>query len=149
MTKLKKMSSHKFKNSNSDKPKKSKSWKTIFWTKSLLIRTTWQLGNEWDVIGMAFCDLAMFLNGFEHPPPFFDASNSEHLPVFSAPREGEGRSAPVHGLGTLRTSPQTQKKLHGKGTRYIQHTTYKIWTDIATTRPNWPSAVGRFGEKTI
>ena len=43
------------------------------------------------------------------------ASISEHLPVFRAPRESDGRSAPVHGLVTLHTSPRTQKKLHERG----------------------------------
>ena len=34
---------------------------------------------------------------------------SEHLPVFRTPREGEGRSATVHGRGTLRLSPRKKK----------------------------------------
>ena len=50
-------------------------------------------------------------------------SNSEYLPVFRAPRRGEGRSAPVHRRGTLRTSlwmkvapPRyTQKNCTGRG----------------------------------
>ena len=33
----------------------------------------------------------------------------EHLPVFRAPREADGRSTPVHGRVTLHTSPWTQK----------------------------------------
>ena len=45
-------------------------------------------------------------------------SNSEHLPVFRAPCEGKGRSAPVHGRGTLRTSPRTQKSCTGRGHIY-------------------------------
>ena len=45
-----------------------------------------------------------------------DAAISEHLPVFRAPHEGNGGSAPVHGRVALRTSPRTHKKSHGKGT---------------------------------
>ena len=55
-------------------------------------------------------------------------------PVFRAPREGDGRSAPVHGRVTLHTSSRTQKKLHGKGTNTQTHRQ----TDIATSRKNWP-----------
>ena len=44
---------------------------TNFWTKSLLIRTTWHLNNQWDVIGTAFCSLAIFPNGFAHSPSSF------------------------------------------------------------------------------
>ena len=51
-----------------------------------------------------------------------------------AQREGEGRSAPVHGRVLLRTSPRTQKKSRGKGTN--RQTDRQ--TDIATTRPNGP-----------
>ena len=56
--------------------------------------------------------------------------NSEHLPVFRAPREGKGRSAPVHGQETLRPGPR--KKLHERGTNNTQ--THK-------------QTVGRFSEK--
>ena len=59
------------------------------------------------------------------------ASNSEHLPVFRAPCEGEARSAPVHGQGTFRTSPPLQKNRMGRGQTDRQ-------TDFATTRPTWP-----------
>ena len=51
---------------------------------------------------------------------------SEQLPVFRAPREDEGRSAPVHGRG-----------MHGKGTTYGQ--TSRLLDRIGP--------VGRFGEK--
>ena len=57
-------------------------------------------------------------------------SNSEHLPIFRAPCEGKGRSAPVHGRGTLRPG-QRKKKITWEGD--------KQQTDIATTRPNRPS----------
>ena len=47
--------------------------------------------------------------------PLGVASNSEHLPVFRVQRMGEGRSTPVHGQGTHRTSPATQKNRMGRG----------------------------------
>ena len=47
------------------------------------------------------------------------ASNLEHLPVYRAPRKGEGRSAPVHGQGTLRPGP-CKKKIAWEGD--TQHT---------------------------
>ena len=69
-----------------------------------------------------------------------DASISEHLPVFRAPREGDGRSAPVHGRVALCTSPLTQKKLHGEGT-YI-HAYGRTLRLLDRIGP-----VGQFGEK--
>ena len=39
--------------------------------------------------------------------------------VFRAPREADGRSTPVHGRVTLRTSPRTQQKNYMKGDRQI------------------------------
>ena len=47
--------------------KKEKVKKQIFCTKSLFIRTTWHLNNGWDVIGVAFCIIVMFPNGFSTP----------------------------------------------------------------------------------
>ena len=52
-----------------------------------------------------------------------DASISEHLPVFRAPRKDDGRSAPVHGRVTLHTSPRTQK-ITLKGTNIYIHRDY-------------------------
>ena len=43
------------------KVKKLSPEKTKFLTKSLFVRTTWHLDSGWDVLGAAFCDLAMFL----------------------------------------------------------------------------------------
>ena len=39
----------------------------------------------------------------------------EHVSVFRAPCEGDGRSTPVHGRLTLHTSPQAQKNRMGRG----------------------------------
>ena len=50
------------KNPDSDKIQ-LKSWKLNFWKnlkKSLLVRTPWHLNNQWDLVGAAFCNLAMF-----------------------------------------------------------------------------------------
>ena len=80
----------------------------------------------WQTIQIWFEDNFTFLDpwGGEIFSSSFSASNSEHLPVFRAPREGKGRFAPVHGRGTLRLGPR--KKLHGTHRQ----------TDIATTIPN-------------
>ena len=53
---------------------------------------------------------------------------AENLPIFRAPRKGEGRSAPAHGQGTLRPSPR-KKKCMGRG----QHTTNNKRMDIEIT----------------
>ena len=63
---------------------------------------------------------------------------SEHTPVFRAPREGDGRSAPVHGRVTIHTSSPTQK-IALEGDKQINKQ-----TDIATTRKNLPK--GQFFE---
>ena len=47
------------------------------------------------------------------------------------------------GFWTLRTSPRTQKKSHGKGTKSQSQS----GTDIATTRPKRPKS--QFGENTV
>ena len=58
---------------------------------------------------------------------------SEHLPVFRAPHEGDGRSTPVHGHWTSDPPNQSTdaKKIAWEGDRHR--------TDIATTRSNRPS----------
>ena len=58
---------------------------------------------------------------------------SKILPVFRAPRDGQGCSAPVQGQGTLGTSP-CKKKYMGRG-----HIPTHISMNIATTRLNRPS----------
>ena len=65
--------------------------------------------------GLFICTLA-FLSVRQY---IFISSNSEHLPVFRAPREGEARSAPVYRQGLLRTRSPSQKKMHGKGTNRL------------------------------
>ena len=66
-----------FKNSNCDKIQQLKLWKNsttqnsksqilikrIFFDKSLLLRKTWHLDNQQDVIEAAICNLAMFNSG--------------------------------------------------------------------------------------
>ena len=61
-----------------------------------------------------------------------DAFILERLPIFRAPREGDGCSTPVHGQVTLHTSPWTQKNCIGRGQSQSGN------TDIATTRKNGP-----------
>ena len=68
------------------------------------------------------------------------ASNSEHLPVFMAEREGEGRSAPVHRCGTLRPR-STQKKKNCMGWGQTTHTVRQTSWLLDQIGP-----VGLFGE---
>ena len=67
-----------------------------------------------------------------------DASNSEHPPDFRTSCEGEGRSAQVHGRGTLRTSPWTQNNCM-EGDKVRQGQTSRLLDQIGP--------VGRFGEE--
>ena len=69
-----------------------------------------------------------------------DASISEHLPVFRAPREADGRMHQSTDEGRMHQSTDA-KKSHGKGTKSVSRAS---GTDIATTRPKRPK--GRFGE---
>ena len=51
-------------NSNSDQTQKINFWQNVISDKtsnSLLVKTTWLLNNQWDVLGSAFCNLAMFI----------------------------------------------------------------------------------------
>ena len=67
--------------------------------------------------------------------------NLEHLPVFRASREGEGCSAPVHGRGTLRTSPRKQKiNCMGRGQ------TMSVSRGHTSQLLHRIGPVGRFGE---
>ena len=64
-----------------------------------------------------------------------------HLPVFRASRKGQGRSAPVHGRGTLRTSPRKKIAREGDIYIYIYPWTLQLLDQIGP--------MGRFGDKLI
>ena len=70
------------------------------------------------------------------------ASNSEHLPVFRAPREADGSMHQSMDEGCMHQSTDA-KKLHGKGTKSVTHKVSRGRTSRLLDRIG---PVGPFGE---
>ena len=111
----------------------------IFWTKSLLIRTTWHFNIWCNIMGEAFCNSVMFPNGFKPLPPFwtiwknyfkpilnwlkflkvFGFCNPSPFPLKDVQAKAEKRFFIIFGIGT---PPPSWKmlKLEQKSSKFLQ-----------------------------